>query len=309
MTTGSPDRAATLSYVRQWRCPEGGFAPAAGLAADARCTLMSLIVLKAWGGGAGADELQSARRFILRCRQGSGFSPTPEAAANAFSTAIGLLAFAMTFENPAVDSGALERYPWPAIDLPAGSAREQCRQSNLWLSERARSFDEIRIATDILERVGERPLAWARWREVIAGQRSQGLPGGKAAANRSTALSVLPLLRMGERVPDRAAIAVQLREGQQPDGGYAVEDGAPSDLDTTYWSMRALSALGVGPKDPGALVGFLAGCRACDGGYALVAGGTPSTIGTGKAVKISGMIAASQELSNIAAPAAREAHL
>jgi prenyltransferase beta subunit len=291
VTVTDHDRRTTLQYIRSRRLAEG-FAPEPGAPAEVRASLMSMIVLKAWGGGAAEEDLVATRRFVGRCASANGaFSAGPSLEPSVLSTGVGLLAFAMTHERYSGSAPDPARYPWPPMALTEPEARQVCARTNSWLSLCVQTPEEIRLAVDVLERVGERPLAWPRWRDQLkAHRRQEALLGTPELLPRYLAQGVLPLVRMDHSIEDRREVVEKLQESQRGDGGYSSNRQVPSDLDSTYWTLRTLHALGERPRDVGGVSRFLERCRASDGGYGMQPGMASSIIGTGKAVKISCML-------------------
>ena len=84
--------------------------------------------------------------------------------------------------------------------------------------------------------------------------------------------------------PGEEAAASWLRSCQNPDGGFAVSPGLPSEMDSTARAVEALATLGSEPADPGACVAWIERCHNDDGGYAGEPGWHSNTAWTGLAI-------------------------
>jgi hypothetical protein len=148
-----------------------------------------------------------------------------------------------------------------------------------YLSENARSMEDIRIAAAGLERIKEKsPQAKAWLDEVRKQQNADGSFGKSPGQARATGGSIVTLLRLGGEVADRDAILKVLKEGQRRNGGYGKEENEiASDLETTYRVMRCFMMLKARPANSEGVRSFVAKCRNEDGGYGP-APGEPSNV-------------------------------
>ncbi len=197
-------------------------------------------------------------KFVTSCYDPAtgGFGDTPRGKPDVFSTAVGAMA--------AVELKIADRY--------AG----KCVQ---YLSQHAKSFEDIRIAAAALESLGKTSPRNGAWIETIRKmQNADGTFGKGPGQARATGGAVAAILRLGGKV-DRAAVLAALKQEQRKTGGYGKADaGDASDLETTYRVMRTFMMLKSRPGNVPALEAFIAKCRNSDAGYG-VAPGQPSSVG------------------------------
>lgn len=250
-----PKLPETAAFVQACQNPDGGFAMNAGEKSGLGPTSAAIRALKMLG--ATPKEFTAAKDYVAKCAVADtgAFAPTPGGEPAVFSTAVGLMA-----------------QVYAGVDVSAAGEK-----ANVWLTERAKSFDDVRIAVAALESVNLKSPKNAEWiARVEKMQNPDGTFGEGGAAARATGGSAVALLRMGAKLKDPAAVLKTLRAGQQADGGWSVDGKAGSDGETTYRVMRGFHMMKEKP-DVERLRGFLAKCRNADGGYGPKPG-EPSTV-------------------------------
>jgi prenyltransferase beta subunit len=195
-------------------------------------------------------------QFVPRCfdRDSGGFADRPGGQADVTATAVGLMAI---------------------VELKL--AVEQYAAAVRYLGERAKTFEETRLAAAGLEAAGRRSPQADDWLRQVAKMRNpDGTFGRGDGAARDTGGAVVTILRLGGQVTNRDAAIRTLSTGQRRDGGWGKAGAAGSDLETTYRVMRCFVMLNEKP-DVGRCQRFVARCRNGDGGYG-VAPGQPSNV-------------------------------
>ncbi len=140
-----------------------------------------------------------------------------------------------------------------------------------YLHTNAKTFEEVRLAAAAVEVSGQKPKWLREWYVIADAHPTNDSPRelGGVTAMRS---------RLGETVQKPEVVIEALRKGQRADGGFGKEN-QPSELDTTYRIMRALTLLKTAPAEPTKLRAFVAKCRRDDGSYATTPGGPGSVAG------------------------------
>ena len=187
----------------------------------------------------------------------AGFADTPKGKANVATTAIGLMA--VTALN------------MPADRYGPGAAK--------FLTEHARTFEEIRIAAAGLESVQEKSPKGQAWLEEVLKMSNEGGSYGKGSRRSpgTPPASVVTVLRLGGSPKDKGLVF----QGSQgwPASQWRLWQGETtkpsSDLESTYRVMRCFMMLKAQPDRVEGLRTFIAKCRNEDGGYG-VAPGQPS---------------------------------
>jgi hypothetical protein len=262
----TPDRG-TVSYLISLQQPDGGFLPVPfdpmreRLPSSLRATSSALRALKHFGGE--PSERAGAARFVGRCfdQATGGFADRPGGKPDVPTTAVGVMA-------------AVE------VNLPPGTYRPKALA---YLTERAKTFEEIRIAAAAFEAAGVKPDTAGAWLDEINKLRNpDGTYGKGEDVARTTGGAVAAVLRLGGTVENRPEVVKALRDGQRPDGGFGKGGAAASDLETTYRIMRSLVMLKEKPADPAKLRAFIGRCRnpIAIGGYAVTPGEPPSVAGS-----------------------------
>lgn len=198
--------------------------------------------------------------FVETCHdpESGGFADRPKGKPDVFTTAVGLMAVT-------------------ELNMPT---QKYAKGAIKYMSDNAKSFEDIRIAAAGLERLKEKSPKNDDWlAEVKKLQNADGTFGKGAGQARATGGSVVTLLRLGGTVENADLIIKTLKAGQRQNGGYGKDDDEiASDLETTYRVMRCFVMLKAKPGNVEGIRSFVAKCRNADGGYA-VAPGQPSSIG------------------------------
>ncbi len=260
----APGRKQTIAYVQKLQAASGGFLsqtakPNAGtIAPTLRATSAAVRALH-YLDGAILDK-PACIKFVESCHdpKTGGFSDTPGGKPDLFTTAVGLM--------------AVTELKMPVDKYADGAIR--------YLSEHAKSFEDIRIAVAGLERLNQKSPATDAWLAAVRKlQNPDGTYGKGPGVARATGSSVVTLLRLGAPAPTNGDLLKVLKDGQRRNGGYGKEDDAiGSDLETTYRVMRCFMMLKARPGDVEGVRSFVAKCRNEDGGYGI-APGQPSSVG------------------------------
>jgi len=256
----SPEQVkATVRFVRGLQTDAGGFLPGPPGRGDGkpgvRATASALRALKYFGGE--PKDRKAAARFVAACidKDSGGIADQPGGKPDVLSTAVGAMA---AFE----------------LKLPPESYAPAAVR---YLSEHARTFEDVRIAAAAMESLGRRAPATGDWLALIAKTRNPDGTWGKGDGQaRDTGGAVAAVLRLGGKIDQRDNVVRALKAGQRPDGGFGKAGARGSDLETTYRVMRSLVMLKERP-DVAKCRAFVAKCRNEDGGYG-VAPGQPSTV-------------------------------
>lgn len=251
----------TIVYLHKLQTPMGGFLaklPAPGFSEPItlRATSAAIRTLHSLGGD--IRDRDACVQFVKSCYvpASGGFADAPRGSEpDVFTTSVGVMA--------AVELKIADQYAAKAIE---------------YLSDNAKSFEEIRIAAAALESLGKTSPRNADWiKEIRKMQNADGTFGKGAGQARETGGAVAAILRLGGKV-DPDAVLLALKKGQRKTGGFGKADaGDASDLETTYRVMRTFMMLKSRPDDVPALEAFISKCRNGDGGYG-VAPGQPSSV-------------------------------
>lgn len=254
---------ATVEYVQSLQTKDGAFvtqAPVAQKMPTLRATSAGVRSLHYLGGVLANKD--ACAKFVAACHdaQSGGFADAPREKPDVVSTAIGLMAV-------------------KALDMPVAQYGPGAVK---FLSEHAKSFEEIRIAAAGLEAIQAKSPRNQTWiEEVLKLQNPDGTFGKDASQARDTASAVVTLLRLGVAPKDKSVILKVLREGQRNSGGYGKADNElAADLETTYRVMRCFMMLQAQPDRVEGLRTFVAKCRNEDGGYGVAPGQMSSVNGT-----------------------------
>ena len=258
----APGVKQTIEYVKKLQTSTGGFLPNVPqpnvrMVPTLRATSAAVRALKYWGGS--VPNKEAAVKFVESCwnSDAGGFADRPNDKADVFTTAVGVMAVT-------------------ELKMPTDKIGPTALK---FLSDNAKSFEDIRIATAGLERLNEKaPNAKAWLADVRKLQNPDGSFGKGAGQARATGGSVVTLLRLGGDVADRAVIIKILKDGQRRNGGYGKDnDENASDLETTYRVMRCFVMLKALPDNVEGVRSFVAKCRNEDGGYGITPG-EPSNV-------------------------------
>lgn len=261
----TPGDAQTVEFLRKLQTPGGGFLarePAENirLAPTLKATSAAIRALGNVGGK--PADADSAKKFVARCFDAAsgGFADMPGGKADVATTAIGLMAVR-------------------ALDMPTEPYADAAVK---YLSDNAKSFEDIRIAVAGLEAIERKaPKAEAWLADIKMLRKADGTFGAGLSQARETGGAVVILLRLGDTVEGRDAILAALREGQRPSGGFGKADSElDADLETSYRVMRCFWMMKDQPKRIEALRTYVAKCRNEGGGYAVEPGETSTVSGT-----------------------------
>jgi hypothetical protein len=263
-SAGDDATKRTIAYVQKLQTPDGGFRShdpkpdAVKILPTLRATSSAVRAFHYLGGD--VPNKDACVKFVETCfdAESGGFADTPKGNPDVFSTAVGLM--------------AVTELKMPTEKYANGGIK--------YLSNHAKSFEEIRIAAAGLERLNAKSSKNDDWlMEVVKLQNSDGTFGKGPGAARATGSSVVTLLRLGGKVNHSDAILKTLKAGQRQNGGYGKEnDEIASDLETTYRVMRCFVMLKAKPGNIEGIRSFVAKCRNEDGGYAITPG-QPSSVG------------------------------
>jgi pimeloyl-ACP methyl ester carboxylesterase len=253
-----PDLNSVAEIVAGLQNEDGGFAPSKGQASTLGATSSAIRIL-GYVGGSIPDPL-GAIAFLKRCRDeaSGGFAPTPGATPDVGTTASALMALG---ELNVGDQGMID----------AGVK---------YLDDNARSYEEVRIAAAALESVGAKTSKLDIWTRLLGeGRNADGTWGSGPSRAFDTGGRTVALLRLGQPLDRREAIAAAIKQAQQADGGWSATGASSSDLGATYRIMRACYMLGEKP-DLQKLRGLVARCRDSNGLYASAPGKSGDLGGT-----------------------------
>lgn len=250
-------------YLQNLQQSDGSFLPAAADAkldkakGSLRATSGAIRALKYFGGDVPNREV--AAQFVKGCfdESSGGFSDVPGGKTDVSLTAIGIMA-AVELKLP--------RDPY-------------VRRAVAYLAEKAKGFEDVRIAVAGMEGANEFPEVVKTWHEDVLKAANGDGTWGKDDKARATGSAVALLLRSGGKLGDaqRGKALEAMRAGQNVDGGFAKASDASSELESSYRIMRAFHMMKEKPKDVAKLREFIAKCHNADGGYGI-APGQPSTV-------------------------------
>jgi prenyltransferase beta subunit len=246
----------TIAYLKSLQSSEGGFRPSADEDAKpgVRATLSALRAMKYCGDK--PRDADACARFLEECidKESGGMADAPGGKANATTTALGLMAIVEL--KIKADIGPQVKY----------------------LSEHAKTFEEMRIAAAGLEAVQTVPEKLAEdWiRQINKMRNDDGTFGKDDGKARDTGGTAVTILRLGGKLEHQDNVLKAVRDGQRKDGGFGKAGAEGSDLESSYRIMRLFHMLKQKPADVPGLKKFIDKCRNDDGGYG-VAPGQPSS--------------------------------
>lgn len=253
------EKKATVAYLQALQTKQGGFkASATATAPSLRATSSALRALRYFGGQ--PKDKAASQKFVLACHdvRTGGFADTPRGKPDVIVTAVGLMAL---------------------VELKVPTARYE-KAAIAYMTESAKSFEQMRMAAAGLEAVGKTSDKNREWLKKLARLRNTDWTFGKGDGRaRETGGAVAAVLRLGGQVVPKGVVKA-LDAGQRKDGGFGKEKVEESDLETSYRVMRTYHMLKAKPARAGDLKAFVAKCRNKDGGYGVVPGGPSSTGGT-----------------------------
>jgi hypothetical protein len=248
-----------IGYLQKLQSPKGGFLPmqpvAVSLQPSLRATSAAARALRYFGGE--VPDKAECIKFVESCFEGNtgAFRDAPGRKADVFVTAVGVMAVV-------------------ELKMPVDKYADRATK---YLSENAKSFEEIRLAAAAFESLDKEAPRKEQWlKEIHKMQNSDDTFGEGANQARTTGGAAAAILRLGGKV-DRDAVLKVLKQGQLKSGGFGIND---ADLETTYRVMRTFMMLKSRPADVPALEGFIAKCRNNDGGYGVKPGDASSASAT-----------------------------
>jgi prenyltransferase beta subunit len=253
----------TVAYLQKLQTTDGGFLPTVEKDDKApkpslRATSSALRALKYFGGK--PKDADACAKFVEKCidKDGGGIADTPGGKPDVTTTAIGIMA--MVELKLKVDNGPQVKY----------------------LSEHAKSFEEMRIAAAGFEAMQNVPEKLAEeWiREIVKMRNEDGTFGKDDGKARDTGGAAVTILRLGGMLDQQDNVLKAVRDGQRKDGGFGKASSDSSDLESTYRVMRLFHMLKQKPADLAALKRFVEKCRNYDGGYGVGPGQASSASGT-----------------------------
>jgi prenyltransferase beta subunit/predicted esterase len=212
------EQARTASWIAALQNPDGGFAPSPGGPSNLNATSSAVKALKYTGGS--VPDVLKCIAYLRSCHDpaSGGFASTPGGAPDVPATALGLQAVAELHLDPAP-------FVEPAIKF---------------FHEKARTFEEIRLAAAGLEPMKAASPDFPDWRKVVEADRNDdGTWGSGASRGRATGGAAAALLRMGFELDRKDNVLNAMRSDQAADGGYPDGPDRPGDLGSTYRVMRA----------------------------------------------------------------------
>jgi acetyl esterase/lipase len=249
--------AQTATYVAAFQNQDGGFAGKAGGPSSLGSTSTGIRTLKYCAGS--IKDVPACIAYVKSCFDSAsgGFAPTPGGKADVNTTASALMALS---------------------ELKLATS-DMTDKAVAYLTDHAKSFEELRIAVAGMEAVQKTSPAFADWTaKVNADRNPDGTWGQGAARAFNTGGAAAALLRMGVKLDKVDAIVAAMRAGQRADGAWSKDDG-PTDLPTSYRIMRTFYMLKEQP-DIDRIRSYIARCRQSDGGYASTPGGVADLSGT-----------------------------
>lgn len=253
------EKKATVAYLQALQTKQGGFKPnATATAPSLRGTSAALRGLRYFGGA--ARDKEACQKFVLSCHDArtGGFADSPRGKPDVIVTAVGLMAL---------------------VELKVPTAKYE-KAAIAYMTEHARTFEEMRMAAAGLETIGKTSDKNREWLGKLSRMRNADWTFGKGEERpRLTGGAVAAVLRLGGKVEAKGVVKA-LDAGQRKDGGFGQEKVDGSDLETSYRVMRTYHMLKARPGRADDLKKFVASCRKKDGGYAIIPGGPSSAAGT-----------------------------
>ncbi len=234
----------TSRFVESLQNPDGGFAGKLGGTSTLGTTSSAIRILKNTGGS--IPYVLATIKYAKSCVDAAsgGFAQTPGGKPDVGTTASGLMAVAeLKIADESMVSAALK-----------------------YLSENAKTYEEIRIGVAGLEAVSKTSPDFANWKlEILKGRNDDGTFGEGPGKARETGGKAVALLRMGVDLDKKDTILSFLKSAQNADGAWSKSAGG-SELESTYRIMRAFFMLKERP-DVDKLKDFIGNCRHSDGSY------------------------------------------
>lgn len=236
---------SALKFVDSLENPSGGYWPsseAKGKSSSLRSTVAALRVYKYEGKS--LPNFEKHRAFMISCwhEKDSGFADFPGGPTDVILTAVGLMG--------ARDGAFL--------------TDEKRTLGKKYLVEKAKSFEEIRMASAFIADEPQDPKVAAAWQKTILSRANKdGTFGSGFSKPRDTASAWVTLLRLQFPLKYDEQLVKDFRMN---DGGFGSESSDRSDMETAYRVSRYFHMV----KDQKMLrntLGFIEACRNEDGGY------------------------------------------
>lgn len=246
--------AQTAKLTASLQNPDGGFGSKAGAPSTLPATSSAIRILKNTGGS--ITDVLACIKYVRSCfdPKSGGFATTPGGKTDVPTTASGLMAVSeLKIASDEIAHGGVD-----------------------YLSDHAKTFEEVRIAVAGLEAISERSSEFGKWsEEILKTQKDDGTFGEGDARPRDTGGKAVALLRMGVKLDKKDQIVAFLKSAQKEDGGWSKGAGG-SELETTYRIMRFFYMTREKP-DLDRVASLVARCRHSDGSY----GTNPEDAGSG----------------------------
>jgi hypothetical protein len=263
---GEPGVEQTIAYVKKLQTENGGFRaqqPKPGapeIVPTLGATSSALRALRYFG--AEVPNKEACVKFVESCYdpKSGGFRQTPDGKPDVFTTAVGLMAV-VELKMP--------------LDKYADGASK-------YLSDNAKTFEEIRIAAAGFEAIKRKAPQTDKWfNDIARTQNKDGTFGKDAGQARDTASAEVTMHRLVGPPAEADRFIKVFKDGQRQNGGWGKADSEiASDLETTYRVMRCFVMLKARPANVEGVRSFVAKCRNEDGGYAVAPGQPSSVSGT-----------------------------
>lgn len=255
---------SALKFVDSLENPSGGYWPnaeAKGKGSSLRATVAALRVYKYEGKS--LPNFEKHREFVISCwhEKDSGFADFPGGPTDVILTAVGLMG--------ARDGAFL--------------TDEKRTLGKKYLVEKAKNFEEIRMASAFIADELQDPKVAESWQKTILSRANKdGTFGSGFSKPRDSASAWVTLLRLQFPMKYDEQLVKDFRMN---DGGFGSESSDQSDTETAYRVSRYFYMV----KDQKMLrntLGFIEACRNEDGGYGLRPGGKSSLGSTYHAIII-----------------------
>lgn len=252
----------TIAFVKKLQSSDGGFYPAVPkknetMLPSLRATSSAIRTL----GYLKSDvpDKDAVIKFVAACfdQEAGGFKDHPKGKVpDVSTTAVGIMA--------ATELGMpLDVYKPAVIEF---------------LTERPKSFEEIRIAAAAFESLKSKAPNGEGWlAQIDKLWNPDGTTGKEEGMARETGSLAVTVLRLGAKLPNEKAVVKAIVDGQQLNGGYGKTGSPVADLETCYRVTRAFHMLKQKPGDVEALRSFVLKCRNEDHGYGI-SPGEPSSV-------------------------------
>ncbi len=247
----------SANYAAARQNPDGGFSAEPGEPSSLGSTSSAIRILKYFGGT--VPNVPACVAYVKSCldADSGGFAQAPGGEPDVRTTAIGLMAVKeLGIDDPKMIDRACQ-----------------------FMAERPATFEDVRMAIAGFEAIEKTSPSFRTWTQRLKNSRNEDGTWGEGASRAfDTGGIAASILRMGDDLENKEAVADAIRAAQTDSGGWSDGEGPPN-LGSSYRVMRALYMLGETP-DVEALRGFIAACRKPNGGYANTPDGEANLSGT-----------------------------